>query len=190
MRRQSWLIVASSLVVSTACGGDGKGGDIQADGSDQTADGGDSACKPCTDCEESIPVTSAYHVADDIQYPDPPPTSGDHHPCWVPFGVYEQEVPDERWVHNLEHGGVVLLYECDDCDAEIAAMADMVRGRPMSILSPYAGLPSRFAMVSWGHRLLTDCFNEAQFARFYEDHVDRAPESVSGAPSAAECAWP
>jgi hypothetical protein len=26
-------------------------------------------------------------------------------------------VPDESWVHNLEHGGVALLWSCDDCEA-------------------------------------------------------------------------
>jgi len=67
-------------------------------------------CTTCGDCEEERPVESASHLLGPIDYPDPPPAGGDHNPCWTTWGVHADVVPVERWVHNLEHGGVVYLY--------------------------------------------------------------------------------
>ena len=141
---------------------------------------------PVRPAEESIQVTSASHFDGEFDYPDPPPVGGDHHFCWLAYQVFDAEVPDENWVHNLEHGAVVFLHNCPDgCAAELAVLAQMVRGHPRSLLTPYAALPAKFAAVSWGHRLVTDCFQEARFARFYDEHVGRGLESVSSGPGCA-----
>jgi hypothetical protein len=142
-------------------------------------------CTSCDACEEKISPSSAQHVEGDLVYGDPPPAGGDHNACWAPWGVHSEEVPDERWVHNLEHGGVVLLYRCEEgCKDEVDVLADLVSGKPQAMLTPYAELDARFAAVAWGVRLVSDCFDVQAFADFYERHVDRAPESVpSGPPS-------
>jgi hypothetical protein len=188
-----------SLLLWAACGGaeakhrDAGSAEADAGGNDTALDdGGDAAqgaqCAACTECEESVNITSATHRDEDLVYTDLPPAGGDHHPCWVDFGVYDVEVPDERWVHNLEHGGVAFLYHCPDgCDAELEALDQLVRGRTQALLTPYAGLPKRFAAVSWGHRLVVDCFNAEQFEAFYEAHVDRAPESIADGPGSPVC---
>lgn len=35
--------------------------------------------------------------------------SGSHRPLWAVYGEY-QFLPRQRWIHNLEHGAVVMLY--------------------------------------------------------------------------------
>lgn len=45
-------------------------------------------------------------------YNSNPPTSGDHWDKPTDWGVYTEELPDERAVHNLEHGGVWITYNC------------------------------------------------------------------------------
>ena len=145
-------------------------------------------CTGCDTCSyEEIPVRSAQHVAGGIDYDDPPPAGGDHDPCWAPFGIHDEEVPDENFVHNLEHGGVVFLYGCTDCPDEIRQLGDLVRDVPRgtAILTPYAALPTRFGAVAWQHRLLLDCFDSETFRTFYDAFVDQAPESVTADPSAA-----
>jgi hypothetical protein len=42
-----------------------------------------------------------------IAYPSYPPTYGPHWPAPTTWGFHSEVVPDERAVHNLEHGGVV-----------------------------------------------------------------------------------
>jgi hypothetical protein len=188
------LTLWSALV--SACDGDNGKQQGKPDATDQDAEvpapvldaGPPPACEPCQDCEENIPATSATHREGAIDYPDPPPTGGDHNPCWLNFDVYTQEVPVERWVHNLEHGGVVLLYHCPEgCPAEVAALTKLTVGKPQVMVTPYAKLPTKFAAVSWGYRLLTDCFDEAQLQAFYDEHVDHAPESIASGPPAGYC---
>ncbi len=154
----------------------------------------DSAVPICTaagDCEESQPVVSFDHVDTPIDYPDPPPTSGPHNSCWVAYGAYDTEVADERWVHNLEHGAVVFLYDCPSgCPDEVAALEALIVGKPFAILSPYSLLPSPgFAVVSWGRRLVTDTLDVEAFEAFYAAHVDQGGESTT-APPPASCPPP
>ncbi|CAN5561446.1 hypothetical protein BH09MYX1_BH09MYX1_42190 [soil metagenome] len=47
-----------------------------------------------------------------IQYPTNPPASGPHYPIWAAFQEFSTPVPRPFWVHSLEHGAVVLLYNC------------------------------------------------------------------------------
>lgn len=140
-------------------------------------------CTPCGGCAEQLPIEGTpVHVTGPVQYMQIPPVGGPHHGCWSDWGAFDSEVPAERWVHNLEHGGVVLLYHCDDCEAELAPLRAFVADHPRTLLSPYAQLPTRFAAVAWGHRLLSDCFDQATFQTFYDTRVARGPESIADPP--------
>jgi hypothetical protein len=97
--------------------------------------------------------------------------------------VHESEVPDERWVHNLEHGAVVFLYHCPDgCPTEVLALEALAAARPFALVMPYAALPERFAAVAWGHRLRSECFDQDAFQEFYDTYFNRAPESLTNPP--------
>ncbi len=41
-----------------------------------------------------------------------PPTSGDHYDQWITKGVYDTPRPDGNLVHSLEHGYVIIWYDC------------------------------------------------------------------------------
>ena len=47
-----------------------------------------------------------------IAYHHNPPASGPHWPSPHPWGAYNESIPPEWWVHNLEHGGIVLAFNC------------------------------------------------------------------------------
>ena len=129
-------------------------------------------------------IDSAAHVTGKIAYASEPPAGGSHNPCWTRWGVHEEPAQVERWVHNLEHGGVVFLYDCPDgCDDAVELLQSLVGKRQHALLTPYVHLPARFAVVSWGYRLVSECFDLAAFEAFYEAHVDRAPESITAGPS-------
>jgi hypothetical protein len=130
-----------------------------------------------------LPVTSALHVTGPIDYPDPPPVGGPHHMCWGTWGVHTDVLEAERWVHNLEHGGIVYLDNCPDgCDTEIAQLSALVVSLPRTLLTSYALLPKRFAAVAWGYRLVSDCFDRDAFERFYAEHFDHGRESIADDP--------
>jgi len=150
------------------------------------------ACAACAgECTlENFQINSRSHQSDGVDYTYLPPVGGDHDPCWAPYGVHEEEVNAENWVHNLEHGAIVLLYNCPEgCDDEVAVLSSVAASlAPSTVLvSSYSGMESRFAAVAWGWRMLLDCADDpSAFADFYSDHFAQAPETTTASPS-AEC---
>lgn len=51
-----------------------------------------------------------------IKYIERIPTIGPHRPLWARYGEYLY-VPPQRWLHNVEHGAIIVLYHpCADHD--------------------------------------------------------------------------
>jgi hypothetical protein len=144
-------------------------------------------CDACAgDCVvEQLAYPDAYHDPLPIEYADLPPAGGPHNPCWASFGVHDAAVDDDRWVHNLEHGGIVLLHDCaaaGGCPEDAASLSTVVQDRPFVLVTPYSGLERPFAAIGWEVRMLTGCVDLDAFVTFHDDHVDRAPESVPSGP--------
>jgi hypothetical protein len=140
------------------------------------------ACASCAgDCrDETLEVSDGLHVSETLDYPDPPPTGGPHHPCWADWGVHASEVADERWVHNLEHGGVVIVHGAGADGSSASSWVSSKGSRALS--SPYAALPVQWAAVAWQRRLLLGCWDEAAVESFYAANVAHAPEDLTAGP--------
>lgn len=54
------------------------------------------------------------HVTDiaDVIYNSNPPTSGTHFPMWAKKGIYDRLISDGYLIHSMEHGYVILWYDC------------------------------------------------------------------------------
>ena len=145
----------------------------------------------CIDCEpvcqlDYLPTEDRRHLEAEIDYPVSPPAGGAHNPCWYDFGVFDYEVPDERWVHNQEHGAIIFLYNCPEgCDGELNALIEMVSPLDRVIVSPYANMRWRFAASAWEHRIMMNCLDLDRMKSFYNEHFNQAPEDVASMPSEA-----
>jgi len=62
-----------------------------------------------------------------IQYNELLPTYGDHRPLWPRYGEY-RFVPVQRWLHNIEHGAVIMLYDPCALDSEVQKLKKIVQG--------------------------------------------------------------
>jgi hypothetical protein len=121
-----------------------------------------------------------------VQYESSPPSSGNHYNDWAMYKTYSAPVPWGFLVHSLEHGAVVITYNCPDgCDADVAsaqraidaAPADLTcgaRARPRLILAPDPTLPVGFAASAWRWTLRADCFDPIAFSHFIADHYAAA----------------
>ncbi len=118
-----------------------------------------------------------------------PATSGPHWfgpttavglPSPARWGRYETVIPDEILIHNLEHGGIGLHYNCEDGCPEIVQQLDDIlpRNPAQYIMSPYPGMESNIAITAWRHHLFLDEFDEELIRQFIDEYKDRAPESV------------
>lgn len=168
-------------LLASACGEDSHRAQPLAE-----VDGGTPICTVCGDCERAFAVTETTHHDDGIVYPDPPPPGGPHDPCWEPWGVHESPVRTERWVHNLEHGGIVFLYRPgDDGVGGAAELAAFASRHARVLVAPEPALPATFAALAWGHRLLSACFDQVAAEEFFARRFGMGPEDFDDGPPAS-----
>jgi hypothetical protein len=156
---------------------------------------------PCAAVVQQQGIEGANHVAvcTVIEYGTNPPSSGDHYPppYWAAYKTYASPVPEGFWVHDLEHGAVVLTYNCavgqgdaTECAAEVAAAQKMIDALPpdpvcvqlgisrRTVMTPDPKLDVRFAASAWGWTLRANCFDVTAFRDFALAHYDMGPESL------------
>jgi Protein of unknown function (DUF3105) len=125
-----------------------------------------------------------------ITYNHNPPTSGCHYNLGygdapIQTGAYNQVIPPEYWVHNLEHGYVVALYNCPSgCATEFQDLRNWYHSLPDEpgfpypkvIIIPWPTMDVPFAAVSWDWYDPIPNFSIAEFNRFYMNHRFQAAE--------------
>lgn len=142
---------------------------------------------PCAaGAAQAVPGEGAAHVAEPevITWTAVPPASGPHRGQWARWGEYSELGP-ERWLHNLEHGGIAFLYHpCSDpavvdgLRAIARAMPDDDTGAFRWILAPYPDLPSAVAVVAWEWAYSAECVQADEIEAFIGQRYRRAPEDV------------
>lgn len=159
------------------------------------------------------PDQGNQHVTsgDKVTYAICPPASGKHinNPPRGPippklYGPDDNAVPN-GWVHNLEHGGLVLLYSCDKgaCDdATQAQLKQLVSGFPASaicgippgtvspVVARFEQMPTKFAALIWDRVLYLDTLDTQQVYDFYLRYAERVSEGRFVAPPEPQCAAP
>lgn len=131
------------------------------------------------------------HVAQDspLTHRNRPPSSGPHYPGPSAYRVTADPVPPGNWIHNLEHGAIVVLYRCADRDAcaevtarlqqEVVNVAAPGRfGQVKIVGTPYLDMDAPITAVAWGKTLPLETFDAAQILAFYDRYVDRGPENA------------
>jgi hypothetical protein len=122
-----------------------------------------------------------------VEYSTNPPTSGDHWAAASQWGVYNQAPPDQRLVHNLEHGGVIISYDPGALDqATIDRIKDVTRSlnrtQACAISTPRDNLPEGqpIALTAWGVLVTLDRFDAQAIREFYNEHRANGPEFPQG----------
>ena len=105
---------------------------------------------------ERFPSQGNVHVAlgtSTPAYNSDPPTSGWHTPDLAAWGAYVEPQPDQRLVHNMEDGGVILWYQAgtpEEHEEHVAALEAVVDGRyARVVIVPREGMPTTYAMTAW-----------------------------------------
>jgi hypothetical protein len=143
---------------------------------------------------DSPPLLTASHVpiGTDIQWDSNPPSSGAHFPVWAAYTAYTSPVPRGYYVHNEEHGAVVLLYQCGDAScpdvaAALQAVSDSLPDDPLclqrgegvrvrTVLSPDPLLDVPVAAAAWGWVYRAQCVDLPTLEAFAHEHYGQGPE--------------
>lgn len=124
-------------------------------------------------------------------YNSDPASSGPHYAdssAPTPWGVYTQEVPDEVFLHNEEHGGVVITYRPDLPADQIKKLQDLF-APPYSdpkftpskaIVTPRSKNTRPIELAAWTYTFSLDSFDQTKLENFYLQHVGKSPEAAAG----------
>jgi hypothetical protein len=118
-----------------------------------------------------------------------PPTSGAHYQTPVIWGAYTEPVNMAQLVHNLEHGGIFILYGDEVSDATVAELKSFYDTRQNgTVLAPYPKLGDEIALGAWvsksastpddANTYLAKCtgFDQTAFDAFFDAFQFQGPE--------------
>lgn len=154
---------------------------------------GQSECR--VEITTGIPIADAAHVpaCSDVTYATNPPSGGDHEGTWAAYKKYEAPVRRENYVHNMEHGGVVLAYDCaGPCPDVVAALEKVMDETPADptceqagqvpasrlLLTPDPELDAPVAAAAWGATYVATCVDPPSLRAFVDRHYGRGPEDT------------
>ena len=142
---------------------------------------------------EHVPSQGRTHHPLDyaFDYSSDPPTSGPHFFTPAQAGIYRQPVHDQLLIHSMEHGHVVVHFNCDqpstgsapedgDCSALGRSLADIATDMRVwkLIVVPRANLGSRLALTAWTRIDKFDNFDESRIRAFISAWRNRGPEAT------------
>ncbi len=167
-RNSPWIAGLTLVILAASCGG----GDGEIDLS-----------------EYGYPVQQIEEIDDRNHFPtgqtydgynSNPPTSGPHADTFAPAGVSELAVPKEMAVHNMEHAGVVVWYNCQaapalDTDActtlrnqlSQVVLQEVASGNEV-LMTSYSLMDGRIALTAWGYLDTFEEFDEVRVRAFID----------------------
>jgi len=227
LRARARILVATVALAGLACGSSpgagspgagGAGGQTGAAGETSGRDGASGAGGADTGVGDVVEIDGGACMATIAKHPNEgathvdclpvptygtnPPSSGNHYMIWADYKTYPTPVPWGHLVHSLEHGAIVIVYNCpgpDGCPAEVARAQAMIDGLPYPldpadvdvaggtacasdtkgriILAPDPTLDVRWAASAWTWTLRASCFDEATFSAFARAHYAQGSEN-------------
>ncbi len=129
---------------------------------------------------QHIPSTQPLTI---VHYP---PTFGDHYDTPRPPGVYDNPVPEGYFVHDLEHGAIVVLFRCPTgCPDTVNQLKGLMNSLPKErfgqvkvVASPNDRIDHPVALLAWDWEQDLDAFDADAVRTFYRAHVDHGPEQA------------
>jgi Protein of unknown function (DUF3105) len=133
-------------------------------------------------------------------YKSYPPASGPHYSAqgiapvpWQTIATPSSPLVEGQYIHNLEHGGTAILYNCpsgSDCTTLVNQLQNYVQNLAPAelqfnevklVMTPYSrGMGThKVALVAWDYIEFLDSYDQAEITRFYENHADKGPEQIA-----------
>lgn len=136
------------------------------------------------DSSHQIPILNQEHIevgsTPPGEYNSNPPTSGWHYQQTARNKFYDEPVPDQYLLHNLEHGDVWVAYHPRLSKEVKDVLKKFVSTRV--IASPRPGNETDIALAAWGR---LDAFNlegavlpENRISDFIKRYTNKGPEKI------------
>ena len=135
------------------------------------------------------------HIQEGAKHPaynSDPASSGWHYndaSAPTAWGVYVQELPPEIFLHNEEHGGVIITYNPKLLPTDQLKKLQALFAPPYSnknftpskaIVMPRSEDTHALELAAWTVTYNMDSYNETNLMDFYLQHVSHSPEPTAG----------
>ncbi len=128
---------------------------------------------------EAVPGMGNLHLQSLDQphaaYNSSPPTSGPHIELHAERQVSREPVAPEIQVHELEHGGIFINYNCaaydGDCDTLINELAEIATARQGVFVAPYEDMESAIALTAWERIDRLDSVDRERISAFIDAYI-------------------
>jgi hypothetical protein len=113
-----------------------------------------------------------------VEYTNNPPIGGPHYPTWAAWNRVYSNLDRRYYVHNEEHGGVILLYRCAARNVAIDPLCSATVKRRIIVTSdPLLPDGVQVAAVAWGHSYTASCY-DPYIETFIRDNYAHAAENT------------
>ena len=191
-RRSLWIAIAAAAGLLVVIGL--LGAFVLGSGSDTSSESADAALKAAGCTVVTVNALKGEHSiltpgGTSKKWNTDPPTSGPHYEVPAIWGVYTEPLQPAQVVHNLEHGGIFILYGSDVPAATVdelrAFYNDHVNG---TLLAPLPRLGDKIALGAWvsssatnpddakAHLAKCTTFDEKGFSAFFDAYQFKGPE--------------
>jgi hypothetical protein len=144
----------------------------------------------------TVPLLPAVHVpiGSSVTWNSNPPSSGPHYPIWAAYQTFTSPVPRGYYVHDLEHGAIVFLYNCGDGGCpdvvdELTAASNSIPDDPLcsaagagvrvrTVITPDPLLDVPVAAAAWGFTYKAQCADLPSLIQFAASHYGQGPETL------------
>lgn len=178
-----------------ADGGSSSGVSASGGGGGESSDAGQ-----CAVTAEAAALEPPNHaeVGTQVTWGSNPPSSGAHYPVWAAYQEFATPVPRGFYVHNLEHGAVVLLYNCAHVEGgEAGSACETIRQalrqasaslpddpkcatpvRVRTVITPDPLIPTTIAATAWGFVYRAECIDLPSLQAFVAAHYAKGRENI------------
>ena len=117
-----------------------------------------------------------------VAYNSVPATSGPHFSqplAPVRWGVHDDVLQPEEYIHNLEHGGIGIFYDCPDgCGPLLQELSELVEEAVNNggkvLLAPHTGTGATISLAAWTFLDQFEAFDEDRIRDFVNTHDSSA----------------
>lgn len=134
---------------------------------------------------EEVADLGREHVSEgtQVEYNSNPPTSGPHYANWIRATVSDTPLPDGNLIHSLEHGYVIMSYNCsegDECEKLKNNLKSVYekKGQNKLIVVPRPNLDSLIALTAWNRIQKLQEYDEQAIVNFIDSFRNRGPEKT------------
>ena len=181
-----WYVAASTIIAVLVIGGFAIGGTNFGGRSGAAQTGSNLTPVEGVGVVQTVVNFQHVPVGEAVDYSSYPPTSGDH---WPPgeqasCGFYEDGLEDERAVHNLEHGNIVVSYNLSN-ERDIAALRSALNtfawDEDWGVIRFYDKIPESMVVVAaWGRMVRMPVFGLDGMAPFFAAYAGvLGPERIA-----------